>query len=461
MTDKPPDFANTPGGQQPGYTPPATKYGAVAPNPADSIAWGFTHANKGAATWLSAGAKIQRGSELGIEPEYNAPPAEVVAGVKRAIGEGFTPIVMIQTPQATVLSAVSTAAFGEGVAAIIAAVEAAYPQQVVYELINEPFFKGPHGKSNAADYGKLIKSAYEHVAALKLGAMPQMLVAAFGTYEMVNGAGEGTAVFSDVYKGEGWIADVCKELGGQLTAINGWAIHPYGLASGPGDNEDNFALSVAADYRGRIFQEGAGGSENIWITEFGYAVIAGESKGAEVKTEAERLAAFKAALPRIWRWMQEGWLTACVFYAAEAAAKWNLINTTSGAYVASFIAAHQNPNPNTPDLTVRRKQIGCYIPGIVAAPQEAALGWLEPPQDRTMYVYRAILETEAGEATAKLAYGASVLWEGKVTSGGQVITFATPFKITSRHILRLEITGVAAAHELTATAMIEERPPGA
>lgn len=281
------------------------------------------------ATWAANNILTSRGGAL--EVEFNSTPATISAAVGEALTAGVIhPIVLIETPQGVVLSAVSPSAFGAGVAAIVNGCKADHPTaEVLYELVNEPYIRGPHNASNASDYALLCKAAYEAV-----NDPTQILIvsAGAGNYTTVNGAGEATGT-SDITQNAGWLHDMAVSASGTYLKahVNALGIHPYGPSSGPTDREGHRGLSMVPELRSRAYREGfLLGSQAIYLTEFGY----GTSEAAEN---------LPVALERCWSWYREGWLKLVNIYTDNVGGEDDIYaEPVAKAIYTSFASTHRS-----------------------------------------------------------------------------------------------------------------------
>jgi hypothetical protein len=290
-----------------------------------------------ASTWTSKKIIVGRS----VEVEYTATPATVSTEVGEALALGISrPIVLIETPGEAALSSISTSAFAEGVKAIVQKVTEQHPSVRVFELINEPWERGPHHASNASDYAALMKAAYEKVAAAGITNVT-LLVAAHGTYQKVNSAGEGTGEWSDLHSSKGWVADMLAaqpslKAGGEYP-ITGWTSHPYG---GPTEinTEFNSGFLSAVAQRESVRLHGGAGYNNWWITEVGFK-IGGEGPSG-VATEAEQSARLLEDLEQAQLLGEAGWLKGFVVYADSATELWNIYGKTAGTTYQNFANEH-------------------------------------------------------------------------------------------------------------------------
>ncbi len=121
--------------------------------------------NHGHTAWTSHRVCLGRG----IDVDYKeSTPAAVSAAVGEALAAGITPLVIINTNDEIVLSEISESVespYAPNAVAIIKKVIEQHPAVRTFEIINEPFSKGPHRKSNASDYATILLTTYEKLTA--------------------------------------------------------------------------------------------------------------------------------------------------------------------------------------------------------------------------------------------------------------------------------------------------------
>jgi hypothetical protein len=276
--------------------------------------------------WTAHHVKLGRGTP-GLDVEYTEAATTVSTAVGEALTAGIVPLVIINTPDSTVLSSITAATYAEKAAAIIKKVTEQHSSVRTFEIINEPYAKGPHSKSNASDYAKILKATYEKVAAEGITEVT-LLAATVGTYEKVNAEGVPTGVFSDIHQGEGWVHDLLnaetslKE--GGANAITGWTSHPYGKPVEI-NNEFSSGFLTAVAIRETVKRYGGGGYNNWWITEVGFNT--GGSGPSHVASEAEQSERLLEDLKQAQLLGEAGWLKALVVYA-DNGETWNVFGKT-------------------------------------------------------------------------------------------------------------------------------------
>lgn len=311
-----------------------SKSGVTLPGPLYGI--NSNSANGHSATWVAGNVVGDRSNNLDVE--YSDSPATVTAAVARSLADGCRPMVIINVPDSTLLSNVSPSAYAKGAKAIIGRVVADHPTVRNFELINEPWNKGPHKKSNASDYANLVKTAYEEVATLGLANIG-LLVAGFGTYELVDGNGEGIGKLSDTTYGGGWISDLAAQQPTLKETINGWTSHPYGAAEGPSEHHDG-GMTATEDQRNDAGRAGfnLAGRNNWWITEVGFEI--GGTGPASVTTEAEQASETLKILNRALKWHDEGWLQG-VFIYDDGSTGFNIYGRKGQTTLTTFASEHK------------------------------------------------------------------------------------------------------------------------
>jgi hypothetical protein len=287
-------------------------------------------------TWVAANVVGDRSNNL--EALYSESPEEVSANVAKSLADGCVPLVIINSPDEKVLSEVSPSAYASGAMAIIARVVADHPTVRTFELINEPYFKGPHKMSNAADYANIVEKTYEQASTTHLKDV-RLLVAAWGRYELVDGGGEGTGKISDPEEGGGWIHDMAVQQPGLKKLVNGWSSHPYGPAEGPSEHHE-FGMTATEDQRNDAGSLGfnLAGRNDWWITEVGFNLGGSGRSGAD--TEQEQAADTLKVLTRSLTWHEEGWLRA-VFIYDDGSTGYNIYGRRAQATFTRFASEHR------------------------------------------------------------------------------------------------------------------------
>jgi hypothetical protein len=288
------------------------------------------------ATWVAANVLGDRSNHLDVG--YSDSPEEVSAAVSTSLADGCVPLVIINSPDGTVLSDIDPGAYASGAMAIIARVVADHPTVRTFELINEPYFKGPHKMSNASDYANIVARTYEQAAAVHLQDV-KLLVAAWGRFEVVDHSGEGTGKISDPQEGGGWIHDMAVQQPVLKKVVNGWASHPYGAPEGPSTHHD-FGLTSTEDQRNDAGIVGFNltGRNDWWITEVGFEL--GRSGAGGASTEDEQAADIAKVLTRSLTWHEEGWLRG-VFIYDDGSSGYNIYGRRAQATLTSFASQHR------------------------------------------------------------------------------------------------------------------------
>jgi hypothetical protein len=287
------------------------------------------------AIWVAHNVLGDRSNHLDVAPTDS--PAEVSEAVATSLADGCQPLVIINTEDAKPLSNVNPSEYASGARAIIQRVVADHPTVRTFELINEPYFKGPQHKSNASDYANIVAKAYEEVATLGLQGI-RLLVAGWGRYELVDGSGEGTGKVSDPEQGGGWIHDMAVQQPGLRQVVNGWTSHPYGAPEGPSEHHE-YGMTATADQRNDAALAGfnAPGRNDWWITEVGFE-LGGGANGAS--SEASQAKDILTALSRALAWHGEGWLRG-IFIYDDGASGYNIYGRAAGATLARFATEHR------------------------------------------------------------------------------------------------------------------------
>lgn len=300
-------------------------------------------ANGHSATWTAARVRGDRGGNI----EYNYNDAELIAhlaGVKASYEQGCLPITLIEVGQMYLANIVPLTYAAKFLEAVVA-VRAANPGKpyYVFEIINEPFNCGSNG-SNASDYAAICKATYEALETAKVPLWPaaggvMLLVAAHMTYQKKISEKVGGA-FSDWTTGGGWLKDFIEAWPAAKEKVNGWTSHPYGEpnveASHEGNNE--IASAFLQHEQAVLLGYGPTGTNNWWITEFGFGVPPVSGHGA-VATEALQASKLKESLEQMLPWHAAGWLTAVNVFA-DGITEWGIWGKTAQGVLTAFASAH-------------------------------------------------------------------------------------------------------------------------
>jgi hypothetical protein len=287
-------------------------------------------------SWVTSNVIIGRG----IDNTYTVTPSIIVNEVKEALEVSIKPIVIIDTSQEIVLHSITPSTYAEKAFEIIKAIEEAYPNKVAgYEIINEPWEKGPHKLSNAADYGNIVKSTIEKVRIEGYSTVP-LLIASRGNYEKAKENGESTGEISAIASGAGWISDMFSAQSslksGGSNEVKIWTAHPYGRAYEIESYNDSGFLSLVA-IRSSISRLG-GNSSSMWITECGFD-ITGSSSGRNVINEAEQSEQLELFLNLSQIYGEANALKVLVVYA-DNAETWNIYGKTAGTMYQNFAKSY-------------------------------------------------------------------------------------------------------------------------
>lgn len=304
------------------------------------------------ATWLASRVRYDRST--GVQCGYSEAGAatKMVEGVAKDLEHGVKPIVIIDVGNSTLLSTVSATTYGEKFAEIVLAVEEAHPGVTIYEVMNEPEGKGPHGRSNAADYAACAKSAYTHVEAL--GLKVPMLVYSGGVYVIVNSEGKtgaelgGGDTFSDPATGGGWLKDLVTAWPEAVSKVTGLTSHNYGRA---GENQEYKTGIKSVKEQNRLAKElgfACASTQSWWMTEFGFfdeAIGGAWSLSSKAANAAEQASLLKAAVEELVLFAEEGWLAGIVAFTdhetgGSTEKAWSLWGNEAGADYRALAAAH-------------------------------------------------------------------------------------------------------------------------
>lgn len=143
--------------------------------------------------------------------------AATITGIRDVIAAGFRPLVVLDTADNTLLSALSATDYARWVSDVVSGVG---PTAVTaWEIINEPDLKG--GRALPAAYAALWEAAYAAISAL--GSHSPVLAYYVGDYLLSDGR-----TWSQVASGRGWLVDALAARPAIRSEIEGLSIHPYG-----------------------------------------------------------------------------------------------------------------------------------------------------------------------------------------------------------------------------------------
>lgn len=207
-----------------------------------------------AATLVNAGIKWDR-MEFNM-PSMN-PPYQTVAD---DIGYGFSITGIINTDDSIDLKNINVNDYANYGVSIIKA----NPNIKLWEVINEPYYKGDRSKADAASYGKLYLALYNAVKGSDISGVTLMFNM-FGDYSVSDGN------WSQDANNGGWLRDAVNANPGlkQAIASQAYAVHPYGNGS-PDENsaDDHGIASLAAQEQ--VSQQVIGSIPPFYLTEHGY-----------------------------------------------------------------------------------------------------------------------------------------------------------------------------------------------
>jgi hypothetical protein len=287
------------------------------------------------ATWVAGNVVGDRSNDLDVL--YSDSPAAASEAVGKSLADGCQPVVIIDVEDSSLLSNVSPSGYAAGAKALVQRVVADHPTVRTFELINEPYFKGPQKKSNAADYANILAKTYEEVATLGLKDV-RLLVAGWGSYEVVDGSGEGTGKVSDPEQGGGWIHDLAAAQPALRQAVNGWTTHPYGSPEGPSEHHE-YGMTSTEDQRNDAGLVGfnLAGRNDWWITEVGFeAGGSGPNSSTSEDMQAEKTL---VVLKRALTWHKEGWLQGLFIYD-DGSSGYNIYGRKAQAVFTRFASEH-------------------------------------------------------------------------------------------------------------------------
>lgn len=224
--------------------------------------------------------------------------AAAIAGIRDVLAAGFNVLVVLDTPDATALSAVSVSGYARWCADVVAGVGPT--AAVAWELINEPDLKGG-GSAEPAAYAALWEAAAAAIGAL--GAHSPLLFYYNGDY-----SSDGGRTWSQVVSGRGWLADALAARPALKTLIEGFSSHPYGPIppnADPADQDQSYGgsggwLRLA---RGHDVAVSLGIDVPWWVTEAGArSTDAGVGEHGQAAYAARYLADAKN-----WPWLRGIW----------------------------------------------------------------------------------------------------------------------------------------------------------
>lgn len=305
--------------------------------------------------WTENNVKADRGGGKLVlvwnnSTEKFAPEAGTMSELIAAIGErltaGITPIVQFDIEDTLYLGKVNAKNFGKAGAVALAEIMAVHSTGVEYELVNEPYLRGPKG-SNASTYAELCREFYkyceEDVTAKTIPSLPTLRVFGWGRYTKKT-AEETAGEESKPEYGHGWIADFFATWPEGKTKINGYTCHAYGYVAGtnPGllvyEGRDS-GFAMVGSVHAKLVEQGASAANNILVSECGFnrTELAGATEAIK---EAEQATLTQQILERAWEYYAEGWLRGILLYN-NSSTGWGIYGKPAGAVLAAFAAAHK------------------------------------------------------------------------------------------------------------------------
>jgi hypothetical protein len=311
-------------------------------------------------TWVPENVLGDRGGNInegetsnGLDIEYNASASErerLVTYVGERLAKGMVPDVIVDCVS---LGSVTASTYATNFLTIIKGILVAHPTTtVVFEIINEPYFKTTESVG-IKRYAEICTATYEAVEKAlskkelgELTSMPTLLVAAWGRYAYYE---SGKEHYSNPELGRGWLRDLLKEWPAGKKKINGFYSHPYGNAvGGPlgvvSKGQETGFRAVASEHQVAL-EEGCTGAGNFWITEYGWnrTHLPGSTEAIREAEQAEKM---QEALELAWQFYAEGWLKASMVYQNNGygeEAGLGLYGTPSQSVLTGFATARRAP----------------------------------------------------------------------------------------------------------------------
>lgn len=325
-----------------------TRHRAGTVMPFEKILFGIYRNRAGghSATWLANKIRLDRGDTSSGSPEIvwnEGTPAQAVTQITNSLAAGLQPFMIINIDDGELLSKVSLSGFSTAAKNIIKAVEEAHPGKTRYEIVNEPQFKGPQGKSNAKDYANICKATYEAVEAAGFGHVP-MLVTCFETYEIVSSEGVKTGTFSSYTSGGGWMKDFVTAWPEAPKKVNGLVSHNYGAPKVAPSGEGNNNIRSAQLHHETALSLGfvCASLQAHWATEFGYwdESIGGPQEFGGAANAAAQASKLKEALEEMLKFSEEGWFAGCLYFADNTGEPWGIWGKEAATIYEAFALAH-------------------------------------------------------------------------------------------------------------------------
>lgn len=318
---------------------PAKMYArGKTPGTSKALIFGVQNSQNHSSFWVPKHCYVQRGlfTETNLAEAGEESPAELSAEIGTTLAAGFHyPIVLLDAQK--LLSEVNATTFAEKAAAMIKRIREDHPSVTLFEIINEPQGKGPHG-SNAGDYANIVKAVIEKCKAEGITGA-EFLITASGDYQKKNSLGENIPTFSTLPNEEGWVHDMFAAQpslkAGGANEIKAWVTHNYGRAAEiTHETQGGFAAGIAI--RESVIFNGGGGYNNWFMTEMGFANT-GTASGRNVASETEQNTCTKEYVELAMLAAEAGWLTLLNIYAdGEGEAQWQVYGKTAGTTFGAF-----------------------------------------------------------------------------------------------------------------------------
>lgn len=288
------------------------------------------------ALWVENKVYAARSNSLDFIYNETTPLAASEA-ISKVLAVGLKiPYTIINADNSTFLASINTTTYAEKAAAIIKRVITDHPTVTVFEILNEPYFKGPHNRSNAVDYANIVKATYEKCEAEGITGV-SLLVAGFGDYPLMKSNGEALGTTSLVSAGNGWIVDMYAAQPKLKTLINGWSVHNYGNINASRQGEYDFLAPISM--REVIIGKGGSGYNNFHITEIGWAVGSKSANESGVPNAAAQASNMEYGLKTSLEWHEAGWMQAYIVYN-DNVTEWGIYNKPAQTVLTEFAKKH-------------------------------------------------------------------------------------------------------------------------
>jgi len=251
-------------------------------------------------------------------------------GLENSVNNGMKPIVIINYSSTGIPTGAALTEYVTGFVATAKAARELYPKaEILFEAINEPYFRG--GTELAKKYANLIAALLPEAREAGI-PLSTIYVAAWG--------------FSG---SEEWIPTMYATQPSLKTLIQGWNFHPYGRP-GTGTNPDiNHGIMNVPTIQAKM----TSGQNNVIISEvgfcaedLGYACTTADQY-SHAKTSSEAAAYLSEVLKEGKTMHEEGWLRALLVYS-RGDGGWAMVLGTLTAQGNTLVNFGNEQSPTAP-----------------------------------------------------------------------------------------------------------------